>query len=280
MNNQRTRLSSLPGLPRELYHSPLGPFVCAALCIFLSLAMANEPDIDRLVDRRATVVGSSVRTRDRCRILNTVTGEHAQVVRTAIGQLNDYLVANHGVTLPVESLGSLPTHGSWIVAAAGVRAVRVLDLVGPVENIGDQGFVIRQVAAPSRDGTLVDCVGKDAARLPLWSDRAACDRFSPRETRASRNSPTCATSQRFPGAHTTTTLANICSTPIASTCCTTCRSHDGHRADWRRFLEMIAAMRYTTYELWLSPTFFSAESLTAGAGSKFDAYANTIRRSH
>ncbi len=49
------------------------------------------------------------------------------------------------------------------------------------------------------------------------------------------------------------------------------------RADWRRFLEMLAAMRYTTYELWLSPTFFSAQSLTASEGSKFDEYANTIR---
>ena len=212
----------------------------------------------------------------RCRILNTVTGNKARVVETAIGQLNEYLAANCHVTLPVESSSLLPTEGDWIVAAAGYEPSRLLDLVEPVGNIGEQGFVLRQVAAPTGSGRWLIVWGK----TPLGCRYGLIELI--RLLRC--EGPDCFTDithaqdePAFPhriyyhnfGEH----LLNAYSVNML---------HDvpfarWTRADWRRFLEMIAAMRYTTYEFWLSPTMFSPASLTAVEGSKFDTYANTIR---
>ncbi len=256
-------------------NTQIGMILGAALCLAVSSVRADESDIHRLRHQgeRFWLVGQQ---QSSCRVLNMVAGEQARVVESAIGQLNDYVAANYGVQLPVETSTSLPTQGDWIVAIAGAEPSGMLAMIEPMEDIGDQGFLLRQVAAPSGNGrwfivwgkTPLGCrYGLIELMRSLQSHGNAC--FT--ELALVRDEPV------FPrrvyyhnfGEH----LLNAYSVNML---------HDvpfarWTRADWRRFLEMLAAMRYTTYELWLSPTFFSAQSLSAGEGSKFDTYAKTIR---
>lgn len=211
-----------------------------------------------------------------CRILNTVTGENARIVETAIGQLNQYLSANYGAELPLESSGQLPSAGNWIVTAVGAVPSSLPETAALVEGIGDQGFLIRQIAAPSGSGRLLLVWGKTplGCRYGLIEllrslQPAGKDCFS--DLAQVRDQP--AFSHRIYYHNFGEHLLNVFSVNML---------HDvpfarWTRADWRRYLEMIAAMRYTTFEFWLSPTLFSSPALGAPEGSKYDEYAKTMR---
>lgn len=211
-----------------------------------------------------------------CRIVNTVSGENARVVETAIGQLNQYLSANYSAALPIESSPALPSTGNWIVTAVGAVPPILSEIPALAEGLGDQGFLIRQIAAPSGNGRWLLVWGKTALgcrygviELLRSLQSAGKDCFS--DLTQLRDEPA------FPhriyyhnfGEH----LLNVFSVNML---------HDvpfarWTRADWRRHLEMIAAMRYTTFEFWLSPTLFSSQALRAPANSKYDEYAKTMR---
>ncbi len=211
-----------------------------------------------------------------CRILNTVTGENARVVETAIGQLNQYLSANHGAELPTESLAQLPATENWIVTAVGAVPSSLAETATMVEGVGDQGFLIRQIAAPSGNGRRLLVWGKTplGCRYGLIEllrslQSAGKDCFS--DLTQVRDEPAFAHRTYYHnfGEH----LLNVFSVNML---------HDvpfgrWTRADWRRYLEMIAAMRYTTFEFWLSPTLFSSAALGAPEGGKYDEYAKTMR---
>ena len=98
--------------------------------------------------------------RAACGILNTVTGEKAAIVGTAIGQLNQYLAANFGVELPTQSSAKLPADGEWIVTAVGAVPPGLPDMAALSKGIGDQGFLLHQVAAPSGNGRWMLVWGK------------------------------------------------------------------------------------------------------------------------
>ena len=145
----------------------LGWVVVAALGLWVRLARAEEPDVQRVRQTGARFVLVH-HGQTSCRILNTVTEDHSGIVGTAIGQLNEYLAANHGARPPVESSASLPRDGDWIVTAVGAEPPGVLDLVEDAGNIGDQGFLVRQVTAPDGNGRWLIVWGKhrsDAAMV-------------------------------------------------------------------------------------------------------------------
>ena len=148
--------------------------------------------------------------------------------------------------------------GDWIVMAVGAEPRACTGLIGIVENVGDQGFVSRQVAAPGGNGrwlivwgkTILGCrygVIELLRSLQSQGDDCFTDFAYVRERE-----------RHFPlAAPTITTLANICSMHIASTCCTTFRlPMDTGR--WHRLSRDDRGHAVPDYELWLSPTFLSA----------------------
>ncbi len=113
--------------------------------------MASEPSIRR-ESRQGERFMLVQQDQASCRIVNTVSGENARVVETAIGQLNQYLSANYGTDLPVESPAQLPSTGNRIVTVVGAVPPGLPEIPALVEGLGDQGFLIRQIAAPSGNG--------------------------------------------------------------------------------------------------------------------------------
>ena len=197
-------------------------------------------------------------------------------MKTAIGQLNKYLLANYEVELPAQSSANLPTNGNWIVTAAGTVPSGLRGMVELTEGIGDQGFVVRQIAAPSGNGRW----------LLVWGKTPLGCRYGLMELLRTLQSK---------GKNCFCDLAQVREEP-AFPCRIYFHNFGEHmldifnvnllydvpfgrwtRAEWRSYLEMIAAMRYTTYEFWFPPTFFSSKALKTGHGSKYNDFADTMR---
>ncbi len=101
----------------------LGWVVVAALGLWARPATAEESDIQRVRQTGARFVLVH-HDQHSCRILNRVTQDKWGIVGTAIGQLNEYLAANHGASLPVETSALLPTSWRLDRNGGGDRAVK------------------------------------------------------------------------------------------------------------------------------------------------------------
>ncbi|MBI5095416.1 MAG: hypothetical protein HZB26_23660 [Candidatus Hydrogenedentes bacterium] len=250
-------------------------FAVVVLTVLTASAALGEQDTprDSRHGERFSLVQNS---QGVCRILNTVSNEGSEVVSSAIGQLNRYLSANCGVELPVQSSAQLLASGDWIVVAAGAAPTGLPITAALTDGIGGQGFVVQQMAAPSGHGRWLVVWGKTplGCRYGLIEllrsiEITGKDCFTGLEhVRDEPVFPQRIYYHNF-GEHLVNgfSVNMLYDVPFAQ----------WTRAEWRSYLEMIAAMRYTTFEFWLSPTFFSSRSLDPAQSAQSDTYAEAMR---
>jgi hypothetical protein len=211
--------------------------------------------------------------RAACRARRTVSGKQAVVVETAFEQLNRYLRGGFEAGLPVAKGAPEAADGDCLLAVAG-RIPSFLKGRFDPPRVGEQGFCIRQV--PNGEGRW----------LVVWGETPLGCRYGLMEVLRSLRTQgrDCFTdleyvvdAPRFPvriyylnaaehlqNAFNINTAYNV---PFAR----------WSREDWERLLELMSAMRYTTFEFWLYPTLFSPDALKEEKGSLWERFAADMR---
>jgi hypothetical protein len=260
MVNQRARMLVLPSLLLLL----IGPTAANADGWNGAKRVCQQGDAFWLV--RA---GQNV-----CRIANLVQGQESVVVKTAIGQLNNYVGGNHGKQIPCAATTQRDFGGTWIIAAAGKPPDLLATAGFAEEDVGDQGFVLRQIK--TNNGTWLVIWG----RTPLGCRYGIIEVLRSLEGQGNNcftkvrhvvDAPRFAVrtyynnfGDHLQNAFNVNMLYDV---PVGR----------WSRSDWRQYLEMIAAMRYTTYEFWISPSCCCPEALKEEKNSPFERYAETMR---
>ncbi len=210
-----------------------------------------------------------------CDVVVRVAGAGAVVVKTAVGQLNAYVKQAAGVEMPVAS--RLPDDGPALVAVAGKPPSWLTKAGFAPPAVGPQGFAIRRIARPH---------GRDW--LVVWGETPLGCRYGLvevlRSLRPGEGVGSLITdltdltdAPHFPVRVYYFNFAEHLQNAFGLNTAYDVPNGRWSRDDWRAFLEMLAAMRYTTFEFWLYPTLFSPEALKAPKGSVWDKVAAEMR---
>lgn len=198
------------------------------------------------------------------------------LVRNAAGWLTRHVEARTGVRLEVGGPELLSRSRTHIVAAVG--DLPMLNTWSPGRTVrreprvGSQGFVLEQVASDQAPTSLV-----------CWSPGALGCRYGLIEIlRAVRDEGKSVSfglkrvvdrprfERRICYVNFAEHLQNAYNPNVLFDVPENCWSLD----DWDRFIDMVSAFRYNTFEFWLVPSLFSPEALRGGATQR--RFAETI----
>jgi hypothetical protein len=201
---------------------------------------------------------------------------NSELLRNAADWLSGFVEARTGARIPIGGAELLEQPRSHLVALVGegsrVKPWADALKIHPEPRVGPQGFVVEALENSSQRGSLV-----------CWSPEEIGCRYGLiellRSTRIEGKSATLSLRRvverpRFPVRICYVNFAEHLQNAFNPNVLFDCPENRWSREDWERFIDMVSAFRYNTFEFWLVPSLFSPEALHGGAIQR--RFADTI----
>ena len=218
----------------------------------------------RRVRREGDLFPVVVDRRPACDLLIATPG--SGLVENAAGWLQDHAAAQYEADLRVQQAEAIPGQGRHVVALVGreckaVRSLRARGLFEPDAGVGPQGFVVERVADGQADLLLCWAAEPLGCRYGLIEIlRSLDDRPDGCGVKLSR----CVDWPQFPVRILYLNFAELLVNGYGPNIIHDSAVYRWTMDEWRRYIDMLSAMRFNVFAFWLTPRLVGPESLEGG----------------